>query len=176
MPSVDPRAVCARSVYAEDTTLFDLCTAELFFVTVLRLWAAGAADATWPESWPSAFRAAGIAQGGAPAFGSLMRVVAGAARRPLDVRSRPCRGLGRDEGLLLRLISLLQRARRAEASVVLADVLPPAAVRLAARAACVLAAAFAEAGLIVPLRHAEAATLDRLAACAHATPGLVLLQ
>jgi hypothetical protein len=105
-----------------------------------------------------------------------MRVVAGAARRPLDLRPRLCRGLGRDEGRLLRLISLLQRDRRVEASAVLADLLPPAVVRLAARAAGELAAALAEAGLLVPLRHAEAAALHRLAACAHATPVLALLQ
>jgi hypothetical protein len=181
MLSVDPQAVRARSVYAEDTTLFDLCTAELFVVTVLRLWAAGGADSAPPEYcqseyWLGAFRAAGIAHGAVPAFGSLLRVVAGAARLPLDVRPRPCRWLGRDEGRLLRLISLLQRDRRVEASAVLADLLPPAAVRLAARAAGVLAAALAEAGLLVPLRHAEAAALHRLAACAHATPGLALLQ
>jgi hypothetical protein len=164
------------SVYAEDTTLFDLCTAELFVVTALRLWAARRGDSTQPADWPSAFRAAGIEQGGAPAFGSLMWVVAGAARYPLDVRARPCRGLGRDEGLLLRLISLMQRDRLVEASAILAEWLPAAAVRLAAREAGALAAALAEAGLIVPLRHAEAAVVSRLAVCAHATPGLALLQ
>jgi hypothetical protein len=171
MPPSDP-----PTVYADDTTLFELCTAELFVVTVLRLWAAGFGGAARFVDWASAFHAVGIEQGGAPAFGSLMRVVASAARRPLDVRPRQCRGLGRDEGLLLRLVSLVQHDRLVEASALLADWLPRAAVRLAVRDACVLADALAQAGLVVPLRHAEAAALARLAACAHATPGLALLQ
>jgi hypothetical protein len=163
-------------VYADDTSLFDLRTPELFIVTVLRLWAAGRGDLIRSTDWPSAFRAAGVEQRGASAFGSLMRVVAGAARRPLDIRARQCRGLGRDEGMLLRLISLMQRDRMVEASAILANWLPPAAVRLAACDARSLAAAFSRAELIVPLRHAEAASWSSLTAYAHATPGLALLQ
>jgi hypothetical protein len=172
MPPHNPPFADCRSVYADDTTLFDLGTAELFVVTVLRLWA----DPAPLADWRSAFRVAGALPGGAPAFGSLMWVVAGAARRALDVRERRCPALGRDEGMLLRLISLLQRDRTVEAAAVLAEWLPPAGVRLAAREAGMLAMALAGAGLMVPLRHVEAAELSRLAACAHATPGLVLLQ
>jgi hypothetical protein len=163
-------------VYADDTSLFDLGTPELFIVTVLRLWAAGRGDPIRPTDWPSAFRAAGVERRGTSAFGSLMRVVAGAAGRPLDVRARQCRGLGRDEGMLLRLISLMQRDRMVEASTILADWLPPATVRLVTRDARTLAGTLAEAGLTVPLRHAEAASWSSLAAYAHATPGLALLQ
>jgi len=175
MPSNNPPASGLASVYAEDTTLFDRCTAELFVVTVLRLWVNGGDDPDRPDYWQRAFRAAG-APGGAPAFGSLMRVVAGAARQPLDVRPRTCRGLGRDEGLVLRMISLLQSDRCGEGSRLLAAWLSPAAARLAIRPAVCLATALAGAGLIVPLRHAEAARVHRLAACAHATPGLALVQ
>jgi hypothetical protein len=171
MPHRNPPFADSPSVYADDTTLFDLGTAELFVVTVLRLWP----DPVPLADWRSAFRVAGV-PGGAPAFGSLMWVVAGAARRALDVRERQCRELGRDEGMLLRLISLLQRDRVVEAASVLAEWLPPAGVRLAAREAEILADALAGAGLIVPLRHVEAAALPRLAVCAHATPGLALLQ
>jgi hypothetical protein len=162
MPSNNPPVAGLASVYAKDTTLFDLCTAELFVVTVLRLWMSGDDDPVRPEYWPRAFRAAGITPGGAPAFGSLMRVVAGAARQLLDVRPRTCRGLGRDEARLLRLISLLQSDRRGEASRLLAAWLPPAAAKLASRPAECLAAALAGAGLMVPLRHAEAVTIHRL--------------
>ena len=172
MPQRNPPFADSPSVYAKDTTLFDLGTAELFVVTVLRLWG----DRAPLADWRSAFRAAGMAPGGAPAFGSLMWVVAGAARRALDVRERHSPGLGRDEGMLLRLISLLQRDRVMEAAPVLAEWLPAAAVRLAMREAGVLAAALSGVGLIVPLRHVEAAAVSRLAACAHATPGLALLQ
>lgn len=172
MPQDDPPVTALSPVYAAGTALVDLGTAELFVVTVLRLWA----DPAPPADWPGGFRAAGAAAEGAPAFGLLMWIVGGAARRPLDVRERHCPELGRDEGMLLRLISLLQRDRAAEAAAVLAEWLPPAAVRLAAREAQTLSAALADAGLVVPLRHAEAAAAFRLAACAHATPGLVLLQ
>jgi hypothetical protein len=164
------------SVYGENTTLFDLCTAELFVVTVLRLWMHGDDDPDRPDYWRRAFRVAGIAPGGAPAFASLMRVVAGAARCPLDVRPRPYCGLGRDEGAVLRVISLLQRDCRRELCRLLAAWLPPTAARLAVRPAGSLAVALAGAGLLVPLRHPEAAGLHGLAACAHATPGLALLQ
>ena len=58
-------------VYADDTSLFDLGTPELFIVTVLRLWAAGRGDPIRPTDWPSAFRAAGVERRGASAFGSL---------------------------------------------------------------------------------------------------------
>jgi hypothetical protein len=176
MPSNNPPAGGLASVYAEDTTLFDLCTAELFVVTVLRLWMSGGDDPDHPAYWRRAFGVAGIAPGGAPAFGSLMRAVAGAALQPLDVRQRTCRGLGRDEGLLLRLISLLQSDCVDEASKLLAAWLPPAAARLVSRPAECLATALAGAGLMVPLRHAEAARVHRSAACAHATPGLALVQ
>lgn len=176
MPSNNPPPGGLASVYAEETTLFDLCTAELFVVTVLRLWMSGGDDLDRPDYWQRAFHAAGTAPGGAPAFGSLMRVVAGAARQPLDVRPRTCRGLGRDEGVVLRVISLLQSERRGEASRLLVTWLPPAAARLAVRPAESLAMELAGAGLLVPLRHAEAARVRRLAACAHATPGLALLQ
>ncbi len=176
MRSADQSPADMPSVYGEDTTLFDLCTAELFIVTVLRLWMNGADDPSRPDHWQRAFRAAGIAPRGAPAFGLLVRVVAGTARHGLDVRPRRCRGLGRDEGILLRVVSLLQRNRHTEAAARLDAWLPPAAARLAVGPAARLAAALADAGLVVPLRHAEAAALHRLAACAHATPGLALLQ
>jgi hypothetical protein len=141
-----------------------------------RLWAADCGDATRPARWEGAFRAARITETGAPAFDLLMRIVAHAARRSLDVRVSRCRRLGHDEGLLLRLVSLLQRDRLVEASAILDLWLPRAAVQVAALAAAGFAAALAEAGLIMPLRHAEAVEWSRLAAYAHATPGLALLQ
>jgi len=175
-PSIDAPGTHSPSVYADDTSLFDLGTVELFVVTVLRLWVAGYGDAARPAEWPSAFRAAGVEPGGAPAFGSLMRIIAGAARRGLDMRATSCRGLGRDEGKMLHLVSLLQRDRRVEAAAILGDWLPPAAVRLAARHAGAFAAGLAQAGLVVPLRHAQAAAVSRLTAYGHAAPGLALLQ
>jgi hypothetical protein len=164
------------SAYAEDTTLYDLGPAELFIVTVLRLWAGEHGGAPAAANWMNAFRAAGIEAGSAPAFDSLMWAVAGAAAGPLDLRDRRCRRLGRDEAVLLRLLSLSQHRRPTEAKVLLTGWLPRAATHLTMRAADKVAAGLATAGLIVPLRHSEAAALCTLAPCAHATPGLALVQ
>jgi hypothetical protein len=176
MPQHASSSVDGLSVYGDDTTLFDLNTAELFLVTVVRLWAAGRSDPVQPVDWPSAFRVAATRPEAVPAFDALMGVIADGAREPIDIRPRPCCWLGRDEGRLLRLISLLQRDRVVEASALLPAWLLPAAARLALRHASILAAALAGVGLVVPLRHAQAAALSLLAACAHATPGLALLQ
>jgi len=53
----------------------------------------------------------------------------------------------------------LQRARRAEAAAILADWLPPAAARMAMMPAFAFAGALAGVGLVVPLRHCEAAEI-----------------
>jgi hypothetical protein len=163
-------------VYAADTDLATLGTAELLIVAALRLWVAIQQDPAGDVAdWRGAFAAAGIAPGGACGFGGLMRILAAPARRPFDVRQLYCRRLGRDEGRLLHRVSLVQRGRSEAATALLALWLPPAAVRHAAVRAGDFAAALADAGLVVPLRRAEAA-LGRLPACAHAMPGLALVH
>jgi hypothetical protein len=166
------------SVYAEETTLQQLGTAELLLVTVLRLWVSernGASAGDPALDWRPAFGVAHV-KDGIPAFACLMDIIASAALRTVHTRPRQCSMLGSDEARLLQLISLLQRDRHGPAADILADFLPPTAVRLALRVSQVLAATLATAGLIVPLRHAEAAAYLSLAPSAHATPGLALMQ
>ena len=172
MPAISP-----PPVYAEDTKLTELGTAELFIVTVLRLWVFGRLETgNAVVDWQSAFVAAGIEKQGVPAFGCFMDIIASAAVQSVRVRPPRCMMLGRDEGRLLQLISLFQRDRRELAVSLLAAWLPAAAVRLAERVGQALAAALAAGNLIVPLRHAEAAEYRRSALSAHATPGLALLH
>jgi hypothetical protein len=105
-----------------------------------------------------------------------MDIIASTAIRTIRVRPLRCPILGCDEARLLQLISLFQRDRPEAGAALLAEWLPPAAVRLAERVALALAAALAEAKLIVPLRHAEAAHYRRLTLNAYATPGLALVH
>jgi hypothetical protein len=81
--------------------------------------------------------------------------------------------LGADEARLLQLFSLLQREMNDPAVAILADWLPPSAVRLAARVGGALAVALRDGALIVPLRHREAAVCHRWA---DAAPGVVLVH
>jgi hypothetical protein len=101
-------------------------------VTSLRLWAAAWQD---PEAgdpdWRGGFTAVGIDFCAVPAFDSLFEIVASSPLRPLDVRCPHCMQVGRDEARFLQLLSLLQRDRVEEAVAILAEWLPPAALRLA---------------------------------------------
>jgi hypothetical protein len=162
-------------VYAAKTPLTDLQTAELFAVMSLRLWVAALRDPTAVTlGWRSGFDAAGIDDAGGDAFDALFRIVAASALRTLDVRCTRCAELGEDEGRLLQLLSLLQRRRSVEAAAILADWLPSAAKRLALVSAQGFAASLLEGGLMIPLRHAEAAGAIRSGA--YADRGLALVQ
>jgi hypothetical protein len=164
-------------VYPINSPIAELRTAELFLVSSIRLWAAPHLDPAGSHAdWRGAFVAAGIEEDGGADFDSLFRIVAGAARRSLDVRCARCRQLGEDEAWLLQLISALQQERRLEAAAILADWLQPAAVQLATRLALGVARAMAGVGLVVPRRHCEAASLHRLVETACVDRGLALVQ
>jgi hypothetical protein len=119
------------AVYPADTPLSFLRTAELLPIVTLRLFAL-----PWYEpserhpDWRDGMRAARIGETGIPAFHALFTLVATTPRRALDVRCRHCRHLGHDEGLLLRLISLLQSGWAPGASAILEDWLLPTAARM----------------------------------------------
>jgi hypothetical protein len=165
----DPRL---SSVYADDAPLAELGTAELLVVASLRLWAL---PFKYPREshpdWRAGFCAAGIEDEGAPAFDILFRIVLQSAKRPLDVRCPCCAQLGKDEAWLLQLASLLQRERLEEAAGVLAEWLPPAALRMAMLPAKSFADALSAGRLRIPLRHASAA-----ARASYADRGLALVQ
>jgi hypothetical protein len=155
-------------VYRSDVPIAELRVAEAFVVTALRLWAAPHRAPTRSHAdWRDGFVAAGIEETGAAAFDTLFRIVVASARRPLDVRCQRCAHLGADEAGLLQLVMLLQRARRIEAATILADWLPPAAARMAMTPAFGFATALAEIGLVIPLRHCEAAEIHQQVSAAH---------
>lgn len=135
-------------VYAAESPLDDLRTAELLVVAVLRLWAAPLRepDRTHPH-WHNGFLAADVGEDGLMAFDRLMRVAIATARQPLDLRCARCPRLGEDEARLLCIVGLLQQGRHADAGSMLDQWLPPSAVRLALPAAVGLAVALGEAGL-----------------------------
>jgi hypothetical protein len=164
-------------VYAEETDMNELGPAEVIVVAALRLWVGGARRSAGPLSdWRGILQIAGIADPGVTAFGCLMDIVAGTAIRTILVRPRFCRMLGCDEGRLLQLASLLQHGRGAVAAEILGEWLPPEAAALAERVAAVLAVALAEANLVLPLRHSEAASIGSGGPGGYAMPGLALLQ
>jgi hypothetical protein len=118
---------------------------------------------------------AGLDENALRAFECLFGIVAAAPRRSVEIFC-PCRQtLGRDEGRLLQLISLLQRARHSEGEAILDDWLPPAAGRMAIGPALDLAGSLARERLIVPWRHPEAARLAH-AEMAHANRRLAPMQ
>lgn len=165
-------------LFEPETPLSALHTPELFLLTTLRLWVREHAHPkTCPGNWRDGFAAAGIGPFGISAFGALMGgVVAATPGRPLDMRCLCCQVLGRDEAALLTLVSALQKCRPANAQAILADWLPPAAIRFALPAAEGLAAALAKAGLVVAPRCATADLLRSRAPALYANPGLGLVQ
>jgi hypothetical protein len=113
---------------------------------------------------------------GAPALDALLRIIATTAQRSLDIRCMRCAHLGADEAALLQMLSLLQGRRQEPAWAILAHWLPRAAARLALGPAEGFARAMTLGGLDLPLRHAQAAEIHRLAPTAHADRGLALVQ
>ena len=139
--------------YPTNTPLADLRTAELLLVTTLRLYALqlGRSYKSCPD-WKDGLRAANTLPWTAAAFQGLLLIVTASSAKPLDVRCMHSPLLGYDEGRLLQLVSLYQRNQPEDAAGILAEWLPPAAVRRAKTPAEALAAAFAEADLIIPCR------------------------
>lgn len=129
----------------------DLCGAETLIVSVLRLWAEPLRE---PERqhphWQDGMTAAGLSNDAAVAFDTLMRIVLAATNRPLDLHRPPCPALGTDEALLLDMLRLAQQGQHGEAGMLMNDWLSLTAVRMAMAPLCVLAAALARAGLILP--------------------------
>src|SRR5581483_6075138 len=145
-------------VYPTNTPVEDLQVAEMFLVATLRLWAAPHRDpaATHPH-WRTGFSAGGLDDDGASAFDGLLRVIAIATRRPLDIRCVKCPRLGEDEASFLQLIGLIQRGCKVGADLILAEWLPPAAARTALSYAVIVAMALRGRDLVVPQRPSLAA-------------------
>ncbi len=83
---------------------------------------------------------------------AVLRNIAYAASRMVDVRGPACPNLSSDEADLLHAVAGFQRGDSAPAYHALANWLPPAAIRLSAGALSSLAKSLRTAGLILPLR------------------------
>jgi len=170
------QTVAAQSAYSPDTPLKELNTAELILVSTVRLFVAvNSEPSTCTHDWRGGLRAAGMGPEADASFLGLLRFLAMAPRRPLDLRCPHCATLGHDEELLLRLVSLLQHGQSPAALGVLRDWLPTAAARMALLPAEGLAQALRQRGLIVPWRHAEAAD-ERHMALPYPDRGMALVQ
>jgi hypothetical protein len=154
--SLPPAPLPAVSRY-ELVAVAELETAELLLIGTLRLSLLQWRD---PEGehpdWRGGFETAEIAEDAVPAFDALLRIIAATARRRLDLRCRHCPALGADELRLLRILALMQRERDADAAALLADCLPPVALRMAMLPARGLAMALLQGGLLLPLRETTA--------------------
>jgi hypothetical protein len=122
------------------------------------------------------FVRAGIERSGAAGFDQLLKILMATASNPPDIGILGCARLSAGEGRLLQLFRLIQRDRLAEAAAVLGEWLPPAAVRSALGPAQAFAAAMSEAGLLVPLRHPDAASIAPRPATIHIAAGSDLVH
>jgi len=139
--------------YEADMPLWRLRTAEVFVVTSLRLWNTGDFDAATEEpQWRLAFRRARIELRGALAFDQFCRMLVIAATRSIQVRTRGCCALSRDEALLLHVLSQLQVGRPWYAAAALAQFCTPLAARLTLTPGHTLAVTLAARGLWLPER------------------------
>lgn len=140
-----------RIPYPPHTVLGELCTAELFVVSSLRLWVHAYCGCTcgYPD-WRDGFDCAGVENAGAEGFDTLWHIVASSALRALDIRPMYCAHLGEDEGRFLRLLALLQNDGPAGAESILGDWCPPGAVRVALGPAQAVANALRVRRLLLP--------------------------
>jgi hypothetical protein len=162
LPDQHPRADFNRAdldplaAYPAGTRLSDLRTAESLLVVALRLWAAERLE---PQAghgdWRDGFLAAGVCGIGAACFQSFLGILEAALCRPIQLGAPRGGDLSADEARLLCTIACLQRERSHDAALLLADWLPPAAVRIATDYAFGLAAALGEARLTLPQRDAS---------------------
>jgi hypothetical protein len=121
--------------------------AAQFVVWATRIWVAAVKRRESPSPMlDQAFAAAGAAPALAHLNG-LLRTVATAAARPIDVRCPSCAHVSPDELALVQMLAAFQRDAFADAAMLLSDWLPPAAVRVAIDQAWALALALGEAEL-----------------------------
>ncbi|WP_439596262.1 hypothetical protein [Falsiroseomonas sp.] len=145
----------------------ELDAGELLVAGALRAWVAPLmAPAERHPDWRRYLGLGGLAAEGLAAFDRLMRLVAHAARRSLDVRCCRCPGLSPDEAALLQLVAALQAGQSFAALEVLTDWLPEPALMPALAAARDFAAALHRAraalppfGCAMPFASASAASL-----------------
>lgn len=153
-PAFDRAELDPRAAYPCGTRLGDLRTAEALLVVALRLWTARRLEPGAGHSdWRDGFLAAAVCGVGVACFQSFISILEAAATRPILLGRPHCEDLTEDEARLLSAVGCLQRERGHDAALLLADWLPPAAVRIATDYACGLATALGEARLTLPARN-----------------------
>lgn len=95
----------------------------------------------------------------APGLHGMLYNLGTAARRPIDMRCPNCSGLSPDEARLLHALASAQGARDDSVLDVMLELLAPAAARLTVEPARGAARALAIAGVALPLRDWDFATL-----------------
>ena len=120
-----------------------LATADLFLLQSLRLWAVPREGIDWQRG----FLAAGIAGDGLVAFERAMSALAAGARPRLSVHRASCRGVARDEAIVLGVVAALQQGRLHAAVSSLRRRWPETVVRVALVDLARVGAALGETGL-----------------------------
>lgn len=155
-PAFDRAALDPLAAYPAGTRLCELRTAEALLVVALRLWTARRLEPDGGHAdWRDGFLAVALCGVGVACFQSFISILEAAATRPILLGRPRCEALTEDEARLLCAIGCLQRERGHDAALLLADWLPPAAVRIAVDYACGLATALGEARLTLPERGAN---------------------
>ncbi len=123
--------------------------AEQFTVWAIRVWVKAVQGKAPPgRLLEEGFEVAGCEAALSPLHG-LMRTLAVAAERSIDVRCINCRHVSPDEVSFLRAIAGFQRGCYGEGAMLIAGYLPPAAARTAIDHAAALAGHLASAGLLL---------------------------
>lgn len=161
--------------YHADTRLADLRTPELFVLTLLRLRAMETGSGSCPRhgDWRQGLETVKVCAEGMVAFEQLYDGVRAVATAEVRALRHP--RVAPDEARLLRMVTLLQHRRYADVEVLMAEWLGSGA-RQVLRAAVPFAEHLARAGLTVPLRHCEAASVDLLACELQRRRGLFLVH
>jgi hypothetical protein len=147
-----------RCAYSSEMPLSALDSAELFVLTVLRLWFGGRAGlpSGFPD-WRTGLARADIDEAGTSALDALCRTLSASVSRQLDVRAIGATSLGLDEACVLRVLSCLQRSLINNAKALLCGLFPATAARCALEPAWVFAVALGARQLMIPRRPSPAA-------------------
>lgn len=143
-PCPDGHADTDRPVHALDIP-------ALLVVGAMRAWVAPLVKPGHEHpNWREILRLAGVPGEGAQGFNRLMEVVAGHARRLIEVRCCHCPALGEDEVHMLSLMGALQQGDAFMPVRILTDWLPAGQVTPALASAQRFAAILAAQGLRLP--------------------------
>ena len=137
-----------------------LQTAELFLLSAVRLWCGptlekGVNTPCRRALVRNGFHAVNLTPGDYARFEDLMTSITG-TERPFTCARTCCAPVMHDEAWLLECFALIQHHRSSETTELLAALLPPASVRVAAEALDSLAAALAGVGLHLRIRSMAA--------------------